>query len=70
MRRTQSIIAVIGLFLFAQAARADWTPAKRLSRTSGESLAPAMATDSANTIHVVWEDDSPGNHEIYYKNGN
>jgi hypothetical protein len=31
---------------------------------------PAMAIDSSDTIHVVWNDDTPGNTEIYYKNGN
>jgi hypothetical protein len=28
-----------------------------------------MAVDSGNAIHIVWEDDTPGNGEIYYKKG-
>jgi len=67
MKRTASVIAALGLFLFAQAARADWTPAKRLTWTSGTSSVPAVATDSNGAVHIVWEDHTPGNSEIYYK---
>jgi hypothetical protein len=51
----------------AQAAQADWTPAQRLTWTSGYSFGPAVAIDQNDTIHVVWYDDTPGNSEIYYK---
>jgi len=67
MKRMGLIILAIGLFLFAQAAQADWTPAKRLTWTSGWSMSPAIAIDTSDTVHVVWEDDTPGNAEIYYK---
>jgi len=60
-------ILAAGLFLFAHAAQADWTGAKRITRTSGRSLFPSIAIDSSNTIHVVWTDYTPGNGEIYYK---
>ena len=50
-------------------AGATWSASKRLTWTSGSSSDPAMAIDSSNTIHVVWNDSTPGNHEIYYKNG-
>ena len=43
-----------------------WGPAKRLTWTSGSSGAPALAPGSANGVHVVWEDYTPGNQEIYY----
>jgi len=46
-----------------------WTSSKRLTWTSGWSGYPAMATDSTDTVHVVWEDDTSGNYEIYYKKG-
>jgi len=42
---------------------------KRLSSTSGDSYCPAIAIDSNNNLHVVWEDSTPGNFEIYYKKG-
>ncbi len=48
---------------------ATWSAAQRLTWTSGWSYFPAIAIDSSNTIHVVWYDDSLGNYEIYYKNG-
>jgi len=47
-----------------------WTAPTRLTWNSGGSSGPAMAIDSGNTIHIVWEDSTPGNYEIYYKNGN
>jgi hypothetical protein len=40
---------------------------KRLTWTSGFSTLPAIATDTSNNIHIVWQDDAPGNFEIYYK---
>jgi len=67
MKREASIIVALGLFFFAQAAQADWTPAKRLTWTSGSSSQPAVAIGSNDTIHVVWHDYTPGNAEIYYK---
>jgi hypothetical protein len=44
-----------------------WSPTKRLTWTSGESLGPDIAIDSGDSIHVVWHDGTPGNAEIYYK---
>ncbi len=37
-----------------------------LSQTGGYSDTPRVATDSANRVHVVWRDDTPGNAEIAY----
>jgi len=48
---------------------ASWSSAQRLTWTSGLSRYPAMAVDSGNAVHIVWEDDTPGNGEIYYKKG-
>ena len=67
MKRTGLMMVAFGLFLFAQAAQADWTPAKRLTWNSGDSRLPAIAVDSSGNLHVVWQDDTPGNSEIYYK---
>jgi len=66
MKRTTLIIAALGLFLFAQAAQADWTPAKRLAWTADRSEEPAIAVDPSGHLHVVWQDLTPGNYEIYY----
>jgi hypothetical protein len=40
---------------------------KRLTYNSGSSLFPAITADSNSNIHVVWQDTSPSNDEIYYK---
>ena len=44
-----------------------WLKSQRLTWTSGNSTQPALAISSAGDLHVLWEDDSPGNYEIYYK---
>jgi len=45
----------------------SWEGTKRLTWNAGSSSYPAIATDSSGNIHVVWEDSTPGNDEIYYK---
>ncbi|OGD11389.1 MAG: hypothetical protein A2Y86_05830 [Candidatus Aminicenantes bacterium RBG_13_62_12] len=67
MKRTGLIVVALGCFILVQAAQADWTPAKRLTWTTGSSLFPAIAIDSSDAIHTVWRDDTPGNLDIYYK---
>jgi hypothetical protein len=46
---------------------ATWSAPKRLTWTTGASVDPAIAVDSGNAIHVVWQDNSPGNFETYYR---
>jgi BNR repeat-containing family member len=46
---------------------ASWGSTKRLTWTSGDCYEPAIAIDSNDTIHVVWDSDAPGNYEIFYK---
>jgi len=60
---------VIVFSFSAQVARAQWTPAKRLTWNSGFSYFPTIAVDSTGNLHVVWQDDTPGNPEIFYKKG-
>ena len=60
-------LLALGLICLTSEALADWTAAKRLTWTSGDSSNPAMAIDSNDAVHVVWTDDTPGNDEIYYK---
>ena len=67
MRRLGLVILVLGLWFSTQTAQAEWTTAKRITWTSGYSLAPAIAIDPGHTLHVVWYDNTPGNYEIYYK---
>lgn len=37
-----------------------------VSNNSGRSENPSIAVDSRNTVHLVWNDDTPGNEEIFY----
>ncbi|MFH1642767.1 MAG: C25 family cysteine peptidase [Nanoarchaeota archaeon] len=39
---------------------------KRLSNNFYNSKNPSIAVDSANNLHIVWQDDRDGNKEIYY----
>jgi hypothetical protein len=43
-----------------------WAASKRLTNNTGESYGPAIAVDGSN-IYVSWDDDTPGNSEIYFK---
>lgn len=46
---------------------ASWLGLKKLEWNAGTSANPSIAADSASGIHIVWNDDTPGNPEIYYK---
>jgi hypothetical protein len=67
MKRFAIVILAWGLFFALTPAHADWTPAKRLTWTSGDSFSPAAAVDSTNAINLVWADYTPGNSKIYFK---
>jgi len=44
-----------------------WMASQRLTWNSGDSIDPAIVVDSSGYLHVVWQDRTPGNWEIYYK---
>lgn len=44
-----------------------WSGITQLTWNSGNSSDPSVAADSANRIHVVWKDGTPGNDEVFYK---
>jgi predicted neuraminidase len=70
MRQMRPVILALGLLLLAlaaQVAQADWQPGQRLTWTSGDSSVPRLAVDSSGSLHLVWEDDTPGNYDVYYK---
>jgi len=44
-----------------------WLTSRRMTWNDGTSEYPAVAVDSSGYVHVVWNDDTPGNKDIYYK---
>lgn len=72
MRKIPELIFLMaaGLSFLTTGAFADWSAAKRITWTLDDSRYPAVAVDSAGNIHLVWNDLTPGNEEIYYKKGN
>jgi hypothetical protein len=46
-----------------------WGSTKRLTWSSKFIMYPEIAVDSSDKIHALWEDDYPGNYEIFYKKG-
>ncbi len=44
----------------------DYLEPTNVSNNSGRSESPSIAVDSKNTVHLVWDDDTPGNKEIFY----
>ncbi|MCK4528922.1 T9SS type A sorting domain-containing protein [candidate division WOR-3 bacterium] len=48
------------IFLFA------WTTPINISNTDSISNCPALYQDKRGWIHIVWEDRTPGNYDIYY----
>jgi len=43
-----------------------WSPAANISHSTGRSSFPALVSDSAGALHVVWEDTTPGHRDIHY----
>jgi hypothetical protein len=46
---------------------ATWVGTTRLTWNAGKSCLPSIAVDLEGGVHVVWQDDFPGNEEIFYK---
>jgi len=47
---------------------ATWASNRRITWTPGTSERPDIAVDPSDNFHVVWQDNAPGNMEIYYVN--
>jgi len=45
---------------------ATWQTARKISNYPGESTVPGIAVRNSN-VYVVWQDDTPGNWEIYFR---
>ncbi|OGW52571.1 MAG: hypothetical protein A2Y81_02475 [Nitrospirae bacterium RBG_13_43_8] len=69
MRRFRGIFITVLMFLllFSTIAYGDsWTGNKRLTNNAGNSNYPAIAVAGSN-IYVVWDDNTSGNYDIYFK---
>ncbi len=44
----------------------DYGVPKRISHTPGHSTLPAIVIDNSGNKHIVWQDSTPGNWDIYY----
>ncbi len=45
---------------------ATWGVIQRLTNNAGVSQHPSVATSGSN-VYIIWQDDSPGNNEIFFK---
>ncbi len=54
------------LYVIKPAGSATWTAPANISNSAGTSRLVALAADAAGNVHAVWNDDTPGNAEIYY----
>lgn len=70
MRNKVFTILIAGIMVFCQNLIAQlWEKTIRLTWNSSTSSSPKIAADSFSDLHLVWEDNSTGNYEIFYKKG-
>jgi BNR repeat-containing family member len=67
MKRLGMTILALGLSFFPAVVQGEWAVAKRITWTPGESIYPSLAVDPSGNPHVVWQDNTHGSYEIYYK---
>jgi hypothetical protein len=68
MKKKIGLIIIFGILLISYPLDAQvWGNSKRLTWNSGWSGYPALAADSSSRIHVVWQDATPLNDELFYK---
>jgi hypothetical protein len=75
MRKNQKLYLSVLLLIFlsvssfsralSQSEVQSWIK-RRLTRNAGYSVDPSIAA-LGNNVHVVWDDSTPGNAEIYYR---
>jgi len=54
------------IFAVTRASSGERTTPVNLSNTPGSSNFPAAARSATGALHVVWQDDTPGNSQVYY----
>jgi hypothetical protein len=66
MRRSWRMAVALGFFLIAQAAQAQWTPAKRITWGTADSQDPVIAVDASGNLHVLYHRTPEYSTDIYY----
>lgn len=54
------------LYMAKLAGSAAWAPPVNIANSPGTSRYVALTADSEGNVHAVWQDDTPGNTDIYY----
>ena len=68
MKKKVALLGIMGVLLLFQTVSAQtWTSVKRLTWSTGNSRYPAIAVGTGDEIHVVYEDNTPGNYELFLK---
>jgi len=67
MKKPTIIIIVFIILLSYQTFGQTWGYNYRLTWNAGDSECPSIAVDSSDGIHVVWQDQTICNYEIFYK---
>ncbi|MFQ6057095.1 MAG: hypothetical protein ACE5J3_14085, partial [Methanosarcinales archaeon] len=55
------------VYLIKRDFNGNWSDLENISQTKGASLINSVVLDNQGILHVVWQDKTPGNWEIYYK---
>lgn len=62
------VFFVLILFLAEKGLCMTWDYMKRITYMSGSSSCPKIVADSNNVIHIIWEENTSGCPQVYYKN--
>ena len=68
MRKLSILFFILIFFISFYLGAQTWSILTRLTWNSGNSHAPSIAIDENNGVHICWQDTSPGNQEILFKN--
>jgi uncharacterized repeat protein (TIGR01451 family) len=56
----------LDIFYAKRSSDGTWSGLRNISANSGWSANPQLAVDRSGAVHVVWQDSTPGNTDIFY----